>query len=97
MEDIIIKKLTNIEKLLQGQDRPLTLEEAARYLDVSKSYLYKLTSTQKIPHFKPQGKRVYFLKSELASWLTRSPIKTEVEIEQEANDYLTNGRKRGAQ
>ena len=66
MESILVK-LTKIENLLKGQtEKPLPLEEAARYLDVSKSHLYKLTSSHKIPHYKPQGKRVYFAKSELA-------------------------------
>jgi len=34
----------------------LTSDEAARYMGVSKSYLYKLTMRQQIPHFKPMGK-----------------------------------------
>lgn len=31
----------------------LTIEEAAEFLSVSKSYLYKQTSAQAIPHYKP--------------------------------------------
>ena len=97
MENIILEKLTNIENLLKAQDgRPLTLEEAADYLGLSKSYLYKLTSANKIPHYKPQGKRVYFAKDELNTWLLRNPVKTTGKIEQEANDYIVNG-KRGEQ
>ncbi len=38
----------------------LTIEEAAEFLSVSKSYLYKQTSAQAIPHYKPTGKRCYF-------------------------------------
>lgn len=30
----------------------LTIEEAAEFLSVSKSYLYKQTSAQRIPHYK---------------------------------------------
>ena len=36
----------------------LTSDEAAKYMGVSKSYLYKLTMRQQIPHFKPMGKCV---------------------------------------
>ena len=98
MEKIILEKLTNIENLLKAQNgRPLTLEEAADYLGFSKSYLYKLTSANKIPHYKPQGKRLYFAKSELDTWLFRNPVKTTADIDQEANDYLVNGGKRGEQ
>ena len=98
MENIIIEKLTAIENLLKGQtEKPLTFDEAARYLDVSKSHLYKLTSANKIPHYKPQGKRLYFAKCELNTWLLRNPVKTTDKIEQQANDYLVNGGKRGEQ
>ncbi len=98
MENIILEKLTNIENLLKGQTKkPLTFDEAARYLDVSKSHLYKLTSANKIPHYKPQGKRVYFTTAELDTWLLRNPVKTSDKIEQEANDYLVNGGMRGEQ
>jgi len=98
MQDTILEKLTTIEKLLKGQtEKPLTLNEAAQYLDISKSYLYKLTSTNKIPHWKPQGKRVYFTKAELDAWILRNPVKTTTDIDQEANDYLVNGGKRGEQ
>ena len=96
MQNTILEKLTNIESLLEGKDRPLTFEEGADYLGLSKSYLYKLTSSGKIPHFKPQGKRVYFDKGELNIWLRRNPIKTTGKIEQQADDYIVNG-KRGEQ
>ena len=36
----------------------LTSDEAARYMGISKSYLYKLTMKQQIPHFKPMEKCV---------------------------------------
>jgi len=92
MQETILEKLTSIENLLKGKDRPLTFEEAADYLDLSKSYLYKLTSSNKIPHYKPLGKRLFFDKSELDSWLMRNPVKTNTDIDQQANDYLVNGK-----
>jgi len=97
MENIILEKLTNIEKILKGQtEKPLTLEEAAKYLDLSTSTLYKMTSSNAISFHKPNGKRIYFAKSELNTWLLRNPVKTETEVEQEADDYIVNG-KRGEQ
>ena len=94
LENIILEKLTNIENLLRGQtEKPLTLEEAARYLDLSTSTLYKMTSSNKICFYKPNGKRIYFAKSELDTWLLRNPVKTEAEVEQEADDYIVNGKR----
>ena len=95
-QDEILTKLTNLENLIKkGQtEKPLTLNEAAQYLDISKSYIYKLTCSNKIPHYKPQGKKIYFDKSELDSWLMTNPVKSTADIEQKADDYLVNGGKR---
>lgn len=38
----------------------LTSDEAAVYLGVSKSFLYKLTMRKEIPHYKPNGKLCFF-------------------------------------
>lgn len=71
----------------------LTSEEAAKYMGVSKSYLYKLTMRQEIPHYKPKGKMVYFNRKELEQWLQSNRISTDEEIEQKAQSYCM--RKRG--
>ena len=95
MQDEIIERLERIERLLDGQaPKPLTFLEACQYLDCSKSHLYKLTSTGGIRHYKPNGKRIFFRKSDLDGWLLRNPIKTTAQIEQEAVDAVTI-RKRG--
>ena len=62
--------------------------DACTFLDYSKSYLYKLTYSRQIPHFKPMGKKLYFKRSDLEAWLLRNRVKTADEIEQEAIDYV---------
>lgn len=47
----------------------LTLEEASKLLGYSISYLYKLISNKEIPHYKPNGKMVYFDNCELREWM----------------------------
>ena len=56
----------------------------------ARSYLYKLTSGNLIPHYKPQGKMLYFEKAELEAWLRQNPVKTQAQIEQEAQKYILN-------
>lgn len=92
-------KLINMEEQLKGladqisaniincTKEVLTSEEAARYLGISKSYLYKLTMQQKIPHFKPLGKMCYFNRHELEQWLQSNRVATAEEISQRANNY----------
>lgn len=66
----------------------LTSDEAARYMGISKSYLYKLTMRQQIPHFKPMGKMIYFNRLELEEWLQNNRVATENEISQKAQTYI---------
>lgn len=54
----------------------LTTAEASAYLGLSESYIYKLTSTKQIPHYKPNGKLVYFNRKELCEWAMRNQIQT---------------------
>lgn len=53
----------------------LTSDEAARYLGVSKSCLYKWTMDRKIPHYKsPTGKLNFFNRAELEAWMQTNPV-----------------------
>ena len=93
MEDnTIIEKLSNIEKMLSEQNllqkQVLNFQEACQYLDVSPSHLYKLTSTRVVPHFCPQGKKLYFNRLELDEWLQRNRQTTQEEIETRASNYV---------
>lgn len=65
----------------------LTSEEAARYMGISKSYLYKLTMRGEIPHFKPMGKMCYFNRAELEQWLQSNRVATTAELADRANQY----------
>lgn len=101
--EIIIDKLNRIETLLNsftsGEKNVVqtpeifTIDEAAKYVYMAKSTLYKMTAGRNIPHFK-RGRKVYFRKSELDEWLTKNKITTMEEIDQRANDYILKKRNR---
>lgn len=82
---LIFEKLKKIEEQLSQQKSVFTLEEVATYTQLSKSYLYKLTSRGDIPHSKPNGKQVYFDKAEIDSWLLRNKTKTNSSIDIETS------------
>ena len=87
----VFDKLTAIESLLVAtQPKPLTLKEAAEFLDFSRSYLYRLTSQGRVPCYKPEGKRVYFDRAELVNWLKRNRIRPQEEIEETAASNIVN-------
>ncbi|MBL8677211.1 MAG: helix-turn-helix domain-containing protein [Alphaproteobacteria bacterium] len=90
-----IEILSKLSEIISQGDRPhLTFKEACKYLDLSPSYLYKLTSSGKVPCFKPNGKKLIFTKQQLDTWLTAKPVKTSADIEQEAIDHVTLGKNR---
>lgn len=57
-----------------GWERPiLTIREAAMFTGLSKNTLYKLIQADKIKHYRPNGKLVYFRRDELEAWLMKNP------------------------
>ena len=89
----IMQKLNAIQHLIEATlPKPLTLEETAKFLDVSKSHLYRLVCYKKIPHYKPEGKRLYFDQDELVAWLKRNhsvtQVQREAQLEEKAASYL---------
>ncbi len=59
------ERLSKIEERYFSNKEMLTTTEVAEYLGVSQSQIYKLTMNMEIPHYKPQGKTIYFDKKEL--------------------------------
>jgi len=68
------------------------LTEASYYLDLQKSYVYRLVHLKKIKHYKPGGKKIYFKKEDLDSYILSGEVKTETEIENETVNHLKNRR-----
>ena len=90
------KQLDRIELNLQHNFNKdvLTLEEACSYCGISKSYMYKLTSAQQIPHFKPRDRLIYFKKSDLESCLLQNRVSTRKEIEAQATLHIIKNKKK---
>ncbi|HEY9117391.1 MAG TPA: helix-turn-helix domain-containing protein [Roseivirga sp.] len=85
-------RLERIEQLLLGSKTVMTVDEAVIYTGLSKSYLYKLTSAGVIPHYKPNGKQIYFKKEEIDTWLLRNRVRSSSEIEALAINAVVCGK-----
>jgi excisionase family DNA binding protein len=66
----------------------LTFNEAANYLGMAKSTLYKLTASNMIPFSKPNGKKIYFSKIQLEEWILSNNRNPELE-NKKAITYVT--------
>ncbi|MCJ8165524.1 helix-turn-helix domain-containing protein [Pontibacter sp. E15-1] len=84
------QELQSIKTLLLSQKTVFNFDEAAAYTGLSKSYLYKMTCAAQVPHYKPQGKHIYFNKTEVDQWLQRNPVKpvNHAELEEQAATYV---------
>lgn len=85
------ERLSKIENLLLEQKTVLNFNEVAEYTGLSKSHLYKLTSTAGIPCYKPTGKKIYFKKEEIDEWLLRNKKLSADEIDDKAENYIASG------
>lgn len=82
-----LKKVADLitANIIGTQKEVLTSEEAAKYLGVSKSCLYKWTMSRAIPHYKsPTGKMCFFNRKEVEAWMQSNRVATDEELEQQA-------------
>lgn len=96
----LFDKLENLERLIISQsnapkpeeDKLLTIREAAEILHLSVPTVYGLVQRSEVPVCK-RGKRLYFSKQELVSWILSGRKKTVSEIDAEAEQYIRSRNK----
>jgi len=52
----------------------MNVSELSKFLKMSASHIYSLTSTKKIPHIKLLGKKILFDRSEINNWLKSKSV-----------------------
>jgi len=88
-----------IQKVKQSKAPFMTMDEACKYLGLSKATLYGYTHKKLIPYYKIQNRKIYFKIEDLNNFVmnVHNKCKSQFEIKQEADeDYLTKrqaGRK----
>jgi excisionase family DNA binding protein len=86
------KKIEEIIRLLsankQINKQIFTLPEAAQFMSMSKSQLYKLTSSRQIEYYCPRGKQIYFTRESLERHMLQNRVPTREEISQNVHTAL---------
>ena len=103
--DLIEARLCTIESLIldlkhkphkvestKQPEQLLTVQQAAQFLNLSVPTIYSKASKGELPVMK-RSKRLYFSSTELIEYLKEGRKKSNAEIEQEAEAYLSNTRK----
>ena len=68
-EKDMIPILKKLESLYLANKKVLSFEDALEITGFKASYLYKLTSTNAIPHSKPLGGKIFFDRDEIEAWI----------------------------
>ena len=89
MEDLT-QRIIVLENVLCAGKEVLNLEEAAMFMGISRSTLYKMTHKNVIPFYRPNGKLIYFEKSELLAWMRKSRVSSTEEVSENARVLLQN-------
>ena len=82
------KRVRNLEDKFDSGKEVLTLQEAAQYMGIARSSLYKMTSNQTIPFYRPNGNLIFFEKDDILSWIRRNRVFSTEEIEEEARLHM---------
>ena len=77
-----------LENILNVAKEVLNLEEASLFLGISKSSLYKMTHKHELPFYRPNGKLIYFEKTELLKWMRQNRNMSEAETKEAAAQKL---------
>ena len=78
-----------VTKVQPSDTDPIPFSQAAKYLGLSHSSLYKLTSAKKISHWKPGGKLVFFSKQDLDNYVWQNRVSSESEICETASKHVS--------
>lgn len=89
----LIKRFERLENLvLCTKKTVLNIDELCTLTTLSKSTIYKLTMSGKIPHYK-QSKHLFFDRVEIENWLKENRGYNVAELEQAASSALTLNKK----
>jgi excisionase family DNA binding protein len=90
--DELYKVIKNVQPQ-ETADQFLTVDETAEFLNLSVPTIYSKVSKRELPYMK-RGKRLYFARKDLETYLQDGRVKTVREIEAEADQYLSSKTRR---
>ena len=82
------KRVETLEDMLEAGKEVLTVEEAAKFMGMARSSLYKMTSDQTIPFYRPNGKMIFFEKTDILSWIRKNRVSSREEIDEQARLHM---------
>lgn len=66
----LLSHLEKLENMAYAAKDFLSIDEVATYLNISKSSVYKITSSKELTVYKPNGKNIFILRSDLNDYVS---------------------------
>lgn len=101
LTQLLDEKVSTLDKSTENSPEPvaeekpkmLTIDEAAKYLSISKHTVYKMTAEHQVRFYKPSGKRIYFDVEDLNEWMKSRMVKSNADTNIEATNYVMFGNR----
>jgi excisionase family DNA binding protein len=71
----------------------MSVQDLCTFLGVSKSFIYKLSSLNVLPKYCPNGKILFFKKTDVIKWIEKNRIPSDDELQAEADLILYKNKK----
>ena len=68
--EAVLRRKSSVQHVTNHIEKPLSVIELSKILGYSKSYIYELCKSKKMPH-KKRGRSYFFYLSEVNSWLNQ--------------------------
>lgn len=76
----LLKHMKAISDIAYTIKEYYTIDEASKYLGLSKSSVYRITSNRELTFYKPNGKCIFIKREDLLKWINRHPVRSIDEI-----------------
>lgn len=83
-----------VKSISKCNDELLSVQGAAKFLNLTVSTIYSKVSRGELPGVCKRGKRLYFSYSELMNYVKEGRLKSNLDLEKEAESYLSNLKER---
>lgn len=76
----LLKHMKAISEIAYTIKEYYTIDEASKFLGLSKNTVYRITSNREITYYKPNGKSIFIKREDLLKWINRHPVRSMEEI-----------------
>jgi excisionase family DNA binding protein len=90
--ETLVNRIRDVIRVEQSE--VLNPDQAAAFLNISKPYLYRLTSSGDIPFSKPHGKMIYFSRKDLVDYALSNRRAGSIDIEARAATIMATSRRK---